>query len=407
MFRQLVRAHGAFLGLWGVIACSSNTAELGSSVGAGGLPATGDLGGSAGSANPAGGGDSTGGALIGGATTGGATTGGTTTHGGTATNGGIAPIGGTPAGGLTTGGATADGGTAAIGGAATGGSGGGANCALPNRTIQWGWEGGFGPSWLAASLGPDGFVRVLPYADAGSPECRLPYDCADWGPELAAIRAALGTTDLEQALAAAPVLYGIDPRPSDGFLHRIVVDGQVIDVGCYDYASDTECTGVPSGVKALLVALLKLERRATLSCFPECLPQPLVFKPSCSQNSGYVWTGGACGMTEAGSDPAGLDCDARYDAKNDCADAHRQCFRLFVGCGGSVGDTCDADEYCAYTTGQGCGSTAHPLAVCVPRPRSCPEPTMPVCGCDQRPFESACLAAMAGQGVYGTNCPSG
>jgi hypothetical protein len=256
------------------------------------------------------------------------------------------------------------------------------------------------------SLGPDGFGRLTttwnyPF-DAGVSEarCQLPYDCAEWGPELAAVRAALEGADVEQALAASPVLYGTDARGLDASLLRIAVGEKLIDIGVDCLLDDVGCVNAPAGVQALRNALAKLERRAALGCFPECLPQPRVLKPSCSQADLFVWTGYGCEQIMPGSDPAGLDCGGPlYNTDIDCSQAHAHCWDL-VGplCGAQAGNTCDADDYCAYQSGQVCGAT-DAQAVCVPKPRSCPQPYAPVCGCDARAYDNACLAAMAGEGI--------
>jgi hypothetical protein len=70
-------------------------------------------------------------------------------------------------------------------------------------------------------------------------------------------------------------------------------------------------------------------------------------------------------------------------------------------CGGELGDTCEASEYCAYVEGQHCGA-ADATAECMPRPDDCasgPLIFIPVCGCDGNTHGSACAAAMAGTGV--------
>ena len=68
------------------------------------------------------------------------------------------------------------------------------------------------------------------------------------------------------------------------------------------------------------------------------------------------------------------------------------------GCGGWLGDTCSADEYCAYTEGSLCGA-ADASASCRKRPSSCASTGAPVCACDAKTYANACVAAQAGSGV--------
>jgi hypothetical protein len=75
-------------------------------------------------------------------------------------------------------------------------------------------------------------------------------------------------------------------------------------------------------------------------------------------------------------------------------------------CGASAGNTCLANEYCAYQAGDYCGLT-DATSVCrqMPASRSCTA-NRPVCACDQKTYQSACHAAAAGQGVYQTGACS-
>lgn len=67
-------------------------------------------------------------------------------------------------------------------------------------------------------------------------------------------------------------------------------------------------------------------------------------------------------------------------------------------CGARAGNTCTANEYCAYSEGLYCGA-ADAESVCKPRPEVCDTILAPVCGCDDETYANACVAARAGSGV--------
>ena len=67
-----------------------------------------------------------------------------------------------------------------------------------------------------------------------------------------------------------------------------------------------------------------------------------------------------------------------------------------VLCGGAAGQTCGADEFCAYPD-QRCGNGV--AGTCQPRPSACPFILDPVCACDGNTYDNACEASVEGHDV--------
>jgi hypothetical protein len=89
-------------------------------------------------------------------------------------------------------------------------------------------------------------------------------------------------------------------------------------------------------------------------------------------------------------------CSCTQGGQVACTD--KACMPAGKACGGFAGNTCDKTEYCAYTSGLGCGIT-DASATCKPRPEVCTDIYAPVCGCDNKTYASDCVAAAAGVGV--------
>jgi hypothetical protein len=103
-------------------------------------------------------------------------------------------------------------------------------------------------------------------------------------------------------------------------------------------------------------------------------------------------TGGLCVDGQTMDD----DCNTCSCASGSWVCTERACEA--TPCGAMAGDTCSADEYCAYAAGQYCGA-ADAQATCQTRPEICTADENPVCGCDGKTYSNACVAAAAGTGV--------
>jgi hypothetical protein len=181
-------------------------------------------------------------------------TGGTSNTGGSGGTGGVSTGG---AGGISGGGGT--------GGVITSDSG---VCGCVTRHIGWGQDGGHVAYRESSALEIcDRFIhqRVPLAPDPPGVSCEQAImGCSGvLGP--GDVTRALDDADVRAAIAAAPVLYGSDPRPVDGQVMRIEIGAAIIEVG--GACSAPNCKPIPPGVTSL-AEMLKAITKQQLSRAP-------------------------------------------------------------------------------------------------------------------------------------------
>lgn len=95
-----------------------------------------------------------------------------------------------------------------------------------------------------------------------------------------------------------------------------------------------------------------------------------------------------------------------------------------TACGARAGDTCAADEYCAFAPDAMCGrADAEGVCTKIPKGQACDAIYAPVCGCDGKTYSNDCVATTSGVsidhdgacggtagvcgGLLGTECDAG
>ena len=118
----------------------------------------------------------------------------------------------------------------------------------------------------------------------------------------------------------------------------------------------------------------------------------------------------SCGCNYEGKQYAAGEGFKSQDGCNDCscqADGQVACTLRACAppppstpkaCAGITGLQCAKDEYCEFAPDAACGA-ADQTGLCRPKVQICPTIYLPVCGCDDKTYSSACTAAAAGVSV--------
>lgn len=139
----------------------------------------------------------------------------------------------------------------------------GGGCGCP-PDLSWGPDGGLVAYTDSSEVTAcTSYRHVRRFADGSTPEvsCQEKLAACGAGPlgagELAAL---VGSADVQAAIAAAPVVYGVDPRPVDGSLLRIRIGSAVIDVGgpC---GGASGCAQIPANVASLASLLRAIDQQ--------------------------------------------------------------------------------------------------------------------------------------------------
>jgi hypothetical protein len=110
-------------------------------------------------------------------------------------------------------------------------------------------------------------------------------------------------------------------------------------------------------------------------------PGGVILPPPASTNGGATSVGGSA---SGGSGDIGTVGGA--------STAHEQM------CGGIAGLRCPEKQFCSYAPEAHCGA-ADMSGTCAPKPEVCAQVVDEVCGCDDKTYSNACMAAQAGVSV--------
>jgi hypothetical protein len=205
------------------------------------------------------------------------------------TDGGTAGIGGATASGGTGGAAGSGAGSGGVGGgggsAGAGGTGivsDSGTCGCVTGHVGWGMDGGLVVYQETNALEICSVFSHQRMSRAPGPPvlfCEQDIGACPAGVSAGDVTRAIANADVQAAIAAAPVLYGEDPRAYDGQVLRIQIGSAVIEVGVPCRVAG--CRPIPAGVQSLgtLLQTLTREQLAREPCKSIFPPAPCVSVP--------------------------------------------------------------------------------------------------------------------------------
>ena len=149
--------------------------------------------------------------------------------------------------------------------------GGGDPCtACIGETLRWERDGGFVAYRSSSEVEAcrDYAHTRTPSTGGAATSCSNSVPCEGDAITIGDLDAALAHADVVAAFAAAPILYGFDPRPVDGQLFQITLGDRTVGVGSACTGGGGPCEEIPAGVEALraLLTTLEAERLAEEDC---------------------------------------------------------------------------------------------------------------------------------------------
>jgi hypothetical protein len=135
------------------------------------------------------------------------------------------------------------------------------SCDCVSTAVSWGYNGGLTAYDDQSVITPCRTYTHTRHTSGNTSDLVCTQDlatCRDPDTGSAQINVVLQNADVQAALAAAPVVYGVDYRPTDGSVFRVQVGNAIVDIGS-PCTADAGCRPIPQGIAALRDQLVQLD----------------------------------------------------------------------------------------------------------------------------------------------------